>query len=351
MRRPRIVWRVPPGSVYRTTHGGTRLVVDKAKLRAKVQAAVRKQAAPGAPVRRAGPQPAGRPGSRGNPAARRAQAIEQMKNQPPERLLAGFISNGRLVWVRHPEEMKDYLVEPGTGCMVIGFNGQPVTRSTRFSWKRVPLKMDLLKKHLEKSEGRYRPMHPDPDGHVTVGIGHKLGGVEDALDMPFEFQPGEDGPDLEDAVRRDYATALTLPRGQLEDFYLLRTTTQLSRAYIDELLDSDVARTRRQLTAGNRFPKFETYPEPVRRGMIDLAFNMGTTKFHTKFRIFGAAIALRMWKRVAVEARRSEKHAGDVDRNDKVQPWFQEAAKAEPHFIDPGCKIPIINYVSGGRRI
>ena len=230
-----------------------------------------------------------------------------MKNQPPERLLAGFISNGRLVWVRHPEEMKDYLVEPGTGCMVIGFNGQPVTRSTWFSWKRVPLKMDLLKKHLEKSEGRYRPMHPDPDGHVTVGIGHKLGGVEDALDMPFEFQPGEDGPDLEDAVR--------------------------------------------QLTAGNRFPKFETYPEPVRRGMIDLAFNMGTTKFHTKFRIFGAAIALRMWKRVAVEARRSEKHAGDVDRNDKVQPWFQEAAKAEPHFIDPGCKIPIINYVSGGRRI
>ena len=35
MRRPRIVWRVPPGSIYRTTHGGTRLVVDKAKLRAR----------------------------------------------------------------------------------------------------------------------------------------------------------------------------------------------------------------------------------------------------------------------------------------------------------------------------
>ena len=194
MRRPRIVWRVPPGSVYRTTHGGTRLVVDKAKLRAKVQAAVRKQAAHGAPVRRAGPQPAGRPGSRGNPAARRAQAIEQMKNQPPERLLAGFISNGRLVWVRHPEEMKDYLVEPGTGCMVIGFNGQPVTRSTRFSWKRVPLKMDLLKKHLEKSEGRYRPMHPDPDGHVTVGIGTNSVGSRTRWICPSSSSPAKTAP-------------------------------------------------------------------------------------------------------------------------------------------------------------
>ena len=194
-------------------------------------------------------------------------------------------------------------------------------------------------------------MHPDPDGHVTVGIGHKLGGVEDALDLPFEFQPGKGGTDLEDAVRRDCATALTLRRGQLEDFYLLRTTTQLSRGYIDELFDSDVARTIRQLISANRFPKFETYPEPVRRGMIDVAFNMGTAKFHTKFRIFGAAIALRMWKRVAAEARRSEKHAGDFERNDTVQRWFEEAAKTEPHFIDPGCKIPIINYVSGGRRI
>ena len=209
MRRPSIVWRVPPGSIYRTTHGGTRLVVDKAKLRAKVQAAVRKQAAHAAPVRRAGPQPAGRPGPRGNPAARRAQAIEQMKNQPPERLLAGFISNGRLVWVRHPEEMKDYLVEPATGCMVIGFNGQPVTRSTRFSWKRVPLKMEILRKHLEDEEGRFRAMYPDPDGNVTVGIGHKLGGVEDASELPFEFQPGKERSDLEAAVRSDFATALT----------------------------------------------------------------------------------------------------------------------------------------------
>ena len=63
MRRPQIVWRVPPGSIFCTTHGGTRLVVDKAKLRAKVQAAVRKQAAHTPPIRPGalGPSPGGAP--------------------------------------------------------------------------------------------------------------------------------------------------------------------------------------------------------------------------------------------------------------------------------------------------
>jgi hypothetical protein len=67
MRRPQIVWRVPPGSIFCTTHGGTRLVVDKAKLRAKVQAAVRKQAAHTPPIRPGalGPSPGGGAPARG----------------------------------------------------------------------------------------------------------------------------------------------------------------------------------------------------------------------------------------------------------------------------------------------
>ncbi|HJN04679.1 MAG TPA: hypothetical protein QF665_06170, partial [Alphaproteobacteria bacterium] len=45
MHRSRIRWRVPANSVFRVTHGGTRLEVDKNKLRARVLAANRAQAA------------------------------------------------------------------------------------------------------------------------------------------------------------------------------------------------------------------------------------------------------------------------------------------------------------------
>ena len=109
MRRPRIVWRVSLGSTCRTTHGGTRLVVDKAKLRAKVQAAVRKQAAHTPLIRPSAPRPSqgGGSGARGNRAAARAQAIEKLKNEPSERLLAGLISSRRLIWLRHQERSID----------------------------------------------------------------------------------------------------------------------------------------------------------------------------------------------------------------------------------------------------
>ncbi len=100
-----------------------------------------------------------------------------------------------------------------------------------------------------------------------------------------------------------------------------------------------------------KFPKFSTYPELVQRGMLDLAFNIGTQNFFNKFTEFRRALKIRNWKRVAAESRRTETNNkgeilnGLVIRNNFFQGWFNETAKANPYFVDPNCKAPISKFL------
>ncbi len=345
MHRSRIRWRVPANSVFRVTHGGTRLEVDKNKLRARVLAANRAQAARRASSAGAGAGPSGGAARKGS-AQQRAQAAQRSpggQNMRPEKLLEAALGEKKLVWVHHPDRGVDVITEAASGCMVVGLNNRPIERASRVPFGTRNPNYEVLTKHLEEFEGALTHMYLDPNGNVTIGVGHKLESVEDAFSLNYESQPDDA------AIRRDFEAVVRVGRLPNPEDYAAVTELRIDEFEYLELLDRDMKE--KLLELKGRFPRFSTYPELVQRGMMDLVFNMGTAKFYGQFTRFRRALKIRNWARVAAESRRSELDAkgiflgGLARRNDEVQGWFNQAAKANPYFVDPTCKVQVSRFM------
>jgi hypothetical protein len=208
MRRTRIRWRVPANSIFRTTNGGTRIEIDKNKLRAKLNAAARVGAARSNAARPSAARPSAarpspsrpQPGPGGKKATpqQRAQAAQnapEAQNLRPEKMLEGLIRKKKLVWARHPDQNIDVIVVPETGCMVVDLRSRPIERASRMPFG---TRSPNLEKHADlliEREGEYPYMRLDPNGNVTVGVGYKLGSQNEALALRdvFFFKAGTGG--------------------------------------------------------------------------------------------------------------------------------------------------------------
>ena len=107
------------------------------------------------------------------------------------------------------------------------------------------------------------------------------------------------------------------------------THVDLDLNEMERIFNDDVNRTVREIVHTPPFTEFETYPAMVQLGILDLAFNMGTSKFAKLFKQFGAALKFRNWAKVAMESRRTEvdRTTGNLllnvqNRNNVVQGWF-----------------------------
>ena len=136
-----------------------------------------------------------------------------------------------------------------------------------------------LSEMLPIFEGRTSWMYLDSDGTVTVGVGHALFTLADAIAV-FHMMPDE--YDEWNAVKN---ASLGFPAAEYEAL----TTCRLTDIQIDSLLTKDLANAESQLAA--LWPVYRTLPEGPKCAVLDMAFNLGATKLLREFPKFVGALS------------------------------------------------------------
>ncbi|MCS6912643.1 MAG: hypothetical protein RMK29_12210 [Myxococcales bacterium] len=132
---------------------------------------------------------------------------------------------------------------------------------------------------LGSLRGRQGWMFLDSVGVVTVGVGHRLHGVEEAVKLPF-VRRGSREPaarlDIETAWNRlaQLRSAEQFGREFLPEFYRDVTDLWLPEEAIDALLQADVEEVVASLRSV--LPEFDAYPLAAREALIEMALHHGS---------------------------------------------------------------------------
>jgi hypothetical protein len=92
---------------------------------------------------------------------------------------------------------------------------------------------------------------------------------------------------------------------------------------------NDIDEFLRILKSPDYFPEFDTYPTLAKRGLLDLAYNVGPDRARDEYKATTAAVRRRNWKQAGIEQRDGR----ESGRTSIVQRWFNRAAQQEPFFI------------------
>lgn len=143
-----------------------------------------------------------------------------------------------------------------------------------------PAELDRTIEDLIDWESIVPHMYLDTRGNVTVAIGHLVKDATAADALEF-WAPGMTQLATEVQVRADFARVVRAGQTTGKDprrpagFYRSRTSPSLKPAYMRELarrrLEGEFLPALRRL-----MPGFDGYPWPVRRCLLDLAWNLGT---------------------------------------------------------------------------
>ena len=209
-------------------------------------------------------------------------------------------------------------------------------------------------------EGFVQHMYQDPNGNVTVGIGHLIPNAEEAKRFPFYKRPDEAGENRENPTLEEIEEEFNevgKPRHNNNSLWKFRmmTNLRLDPGYIELLFDADVDGFIRQLTS--RLPEFDTYPKMAQLGLLDLLFNLGHDEFFGAENIPGfeelrKALEYRNWIGVAEESHRQELDengnilGGMVNRNKVIRGWFLQASEDDPFFVNPKCPKKNMNNIT-----
>ena len=175
-------------------------------------------------------------------------------------------------------------------------------------------------------------MYVDTRGYVTTGIGYLLKNAQAASALPWYHKAtGRPATSAEvkaafDHLRDIWADhRLRNPHGRgigashFEDKTdLILPEGHATRLAMDRLRDEFLPRLRRLL------PKFDRYPLPAQRALVDMAYNLGVGKLGKKFPAFIKACRDGNFALAADESRRSSSRK---ERNDETRDLFLEAAR------------------------
>lgn len=164
---------------------------------------------------------------------------------------------------------------------------------------------------LERWEGRTNYMYLDTAGVVTVGVGHALFTPASAYALPWD--------DHADVVS-GFITVMTAKKPMPAAWYRHFTAARLPEDYIDAMRDLDVQLKLTQITRA--LPEWKAWPNDVREGIIDIAYNCGVGGL-LKFPKMLAACRAGDWDTAANESHRPQV---SVARNDDVAALFMRAA-------------------------
>jgi GH24 family phage-related lysozyme (muramidase) len=170
-------------------------------------------------------------------------------------------------------------------------------------------------------EGKYPFMYIDTRGFVTVGIGNLVASAETAASLPFAHR--HEGPL---ATARERIAAFNAikgkPAGRQARYYRIFTDLDLPDASIETLA---LTRLQTEFLPGLKriFPRFDRFPLPARRALVDMAYNLGVKGLKEFTHLVQSANA-QQWAAAARECHRKTCRAS---RNEWTQNQFEKAAE------------------------
>ncbi len=81
-------------------------------------------------------------------------------------------------------------------------------------------------------------------------------------------------------------------------------------------------------------PEFDTYPEPAKMGLLDMAYTTGVEGIKNKFPNLTLAVRYRDWNFAADQSNRLQISS---QRNQTVHQWFKQAEKKQSFFASVIC--------------
>jgi hypothetical protein len=172
-------------------------------------------------------------------------------------------------------------------------------------------------------------LYLDRYGNVTVGIGHLVPDADDAKSLSFKRRGpivGASPLHVERAFNKVKTSGLT---NTIAPAFRNLTSIFITEADAVSQAMRDIDQFLGILGSANYFPEFDTFPMLAKRGLLNLAYNVGAYKARFKYKLTTAAIFRRNWKEAGVQ----QKTGRDAGRAAIVQGWFDKAARQDPFFI------------------
>ena len=173
---------------------------------------------------------------------------------------------------------------------------------------------------IKRGEGCISHMYLDTVGKVTVGVGNMLPTAESAIELPFICRDTGVAATNEE-TRAEFNSIASKDPAKLASSYKKFTKLDLADDSIDDLLDQRIA----EFESGLRknFPLYDTYPDAAKRGLMDMAFNLGNSGLVNKFPSFTKAAREEDWTVCAQECQRT---GISDERNEEVRKLFSSHA-------------------------
>jgi GH24 family phage-related lysozyme (muramidase) len=242
-----------------------------------------------------------------------------------------LVRSGKAGWVNVPGKGTAVLVERGTGCVLVDSRGALILRSRIMLPSKPAInKGDFIKYLRRQGIEEYVPhLYLDKKGNVTVGIGHLVPDVDEAKKLVFTKRGtniGASQKEIERAFNIVNSSGLTNTRASA-----FRNLTNIFMTEADAVTQAmnDIDEFLRILKSPDYFPEFDTYPTLAKRGLLDLAYNVGPDRARDEYKATTAAVRRRNWKQAGIEQRDGR----ESGRTSIVQRWFNRAAQQEPFFI------------------
>jgi hypothetical protein len=254
---------------------------------------------------------------------------------------------------------------------VIIANGKVRRRNTPFdpsTYKKTMMPFEGVRQKNAQGnmEGRSVDyMCMDTELNVTVGFGHLISNLEEALSLNFYAVPpgattdAEARPASKSEITRAYEkladqgaqaaedhkknpTRSDVKQNQsasnfasssiIEDERDVKIQIRLSRSGGEILFHEDVDRILNDTVRA--FPEYSTFPLPAQFGFLDMAYNSGIGTIRNEYKKFkGRGVDKRNWSYAATESDRFK----DKKRDDLIRDKFNQAAAEEPFFHDISC--------------
>ena len=151
----------------------------------------------------------------------------------------------RIGWAYHPDLGMDVLVERGAGCVIQGV-GVPAPRMSQIHHPSAIRYNDgehkgKFREHVGRFEGFVQYMYQDCEGHVTVGIGHRIKNAEAAMDLNF-FHRGTSNRVADMAMMKKAFNDVKEPHLKCKDHTVFKDMNKLdlNPTYIENLFTKDI---------------------------------------------------------------------------------------------------------------
>lgn len=154
---------------------------------------------------------------------------------------------------------------------------------------------------IKAGEGCIEHLYLDSVGKVTVGVGNMLPDVTAAQALAFVDRETGD-PASEAMIAAEFELLSQQEADHIASYYRQFTGLILEPPTIDQLLDRRI----NGFLGGLRrnFEGFDTLPDPAQLGLMDMAFNLGSSGLINKFPTFTRAVRAGDWQTCAKECRR-----------------------------------------------